>query len=193
MKVHIHQQLLKLFQTPLSRSSSFYLKITMSVPCPFVLKKKTSRLEVVQLKLTTCTSPKDISLWLCKSLPPSGRTQRKSTKITSDFCRQCLLLQMVSGVFFKLNNSRKSWYKIPMKSPPSKIHLPFFHDLNKVPAASRILIYSCWHYVGKKGEFNACSWRPTVLRPWYEVCFFRFLLCWCYANDGCHGLGWGWW
>lgn len=122
-----------------------------------IKKKKTSRLEVVQLKLTTCTSPKDISLWLCKSLPPSGRTQRKSTKITSDFCRQCLLLQTVSGVFFKLNNSRKSWYKIPMKSPPSKIHLPFFHDLNKVPAASRILIYSCWHYVGKKGEFNTCS------------------------------------
>ena len=21
------------------------------------------------------------------------------------------------------------------------------------------------------------SWTPTVLRPWYEVCFFRFLLC----------------
>lgn len=113
MKVHIHQQLLKLFQTPLSRSS-FYLKITMSVPCPFVFKKKTSRLEVVQLKLPTCTSPKDISLWLCKSLQPSGRTQRKSTKNHIWFLsRQCLFFWCANSIwvlFSKHNNSRKSWF-----------------------------------------------------------------------------------
>ena len=28
---------------------------------------------------------------------------------------------------------------------------------------------------------DSCSWTPTLLRPWYEVCFF----------DGCHGLGVG--
>ncbi len=41
----------------------------LTVPCP----KKNESFEVV-LKLPTCTSPKDISLWLCKSLPSSSNS-----------------------------------------------------------------------------------------------------------------------
>lgn len=78
------------------------------------IQKKTSRLEVVQLKLPTCTSPKDISLWLCKSLQPSGRTQRKSTKNHIWFLsRQCLFFWCANSIwvlFSKHNNSRKSWF-----------------------------------------------------------------------------------
>ena len=93
MKVHIHQQRLKLFQTPLSRSSSFYLKITMSVPCPFVFKKKkTSRLEVVQLKLTTCTSPKTSHfdfVKACRQVDEPNGSQRKSHLISAGSAYCC--------------------------------------------------------------------------------------------------------
>ena len=83
----------------------------------------------------------------CSQVDEPNGSQRTSHLISAFQCLffWCARLYLVC-FFSKHNNSRKSWYKIPMTSPPSKIHLPFFHDLNKVPAAS----CSCWHYVGKK-------------------------------------------
>ena len=52
--------------------------------------------------------------------------------------------------------------------------------------------HATYHQCAGWWESLSSSWTPTALRPWYEVCFFRFLLCWCYGNDGCLGLGWGW-
>ena len=93
MKVHIHQQLLKLFQTPLSRSSSFYLKITMSVPCPFVLKKK----KRVVWKLSNLSSlpahlPKTSHfdfVKACRQVDEPNGSQRKSHLISAGSAYCC--------------------------------------------------------------------------------------------------------
>ena len=92
MKVHIHQQRLKLFQTPLSRSSSFYLKITMSVPCPFVFKKKRVVWKLSNLSSLPAHLPKTSHfdfVKACRQVDEPNGSQRKSHLISAGSAYCC--------------------------------------------------------------------------------------------------------